>query len=119
MSEKYMETRLYAVGKLTEISQKVIGLSEKPEESGRKIIEDISKLLDEIIRISYKLEMITDKHQEDYIDYKEFVEGFMGLPKKLMTIGDKYEKDFKKLSEDFLEVSGKLIELEKDIMKSF
>lgn len=36
-----------------------------------------------------------------------------------MTIGDKYERDFKIIAENFLEVSGKLIELEKDIMKSF
>ena len=114
-----METRLYVVGKLTNISQKVIGMSEKPEESGDNLIIDITKLLEEVITLSYKLKKITDKHQEDFEDYKEFVEGFMGIPKKLMTMGNKYEKDFKNLSEDFLEVSGTLIELEKDIMKSF
>lgn len=83
MSQKIMETRLYAVGKLTEISQNVIGMSEKPEESGKRIIEDITRILNEVIEMSYELERFTNKHPEEYNDYKEFVEDFMGIQKSL------------------------------------
>ncbi|HVN58955.1 MAG TPA: hypothetical protein VMT63_11695 [Bacteroidales bacterium] len=76
-----------------------------------------TEVLNAIVDMSYKLEKIVNKHKEDYMDYKEFVEGFTRLPKKLMEIGDKYEKEFKETSEDFLKISEKLIELNTTIVK--